>query len=123
MRLPQKDSLFLLDNAMPTFESIIKKHRRRHLEWIQDAEDRILRILRNAADEMEDVVKKHVGKGSLKEAHATALLEDLRRILGDVHTKYVNLLPVMLLGAAQIAADRESDFARELLVGFALEKA
>ncbi len=63
----------------------------------------------------------YAGAGSLQEKYLSALLADLHRTVDDLGANYRGLLPMFLLGAAQIAADREADSAQLVLKDIALQ--
>ena len=105
------------------YENVVRRARRTQISWTKTSVKRLDGILRNAAKETSDRLKAVTGKDSIEERYLAGLLSDLNKMLDNLKVHYSNLLQVSLLGAAQIAADREGNTATLALKDAALQAA
>ena len=105
------------------FSKIVKRHRRRQLTWTRSSVRRIDKLLKRSAAETAERLKVVVGTDSLQEKYLSALLSDLNRVIDNLSNDYRSMLPLFLVGVAQIAADREADTAQLVLEDIALQVA
>jgi len=106
-----------------TYEQIVKSHRTKRLLWDKRAVGRIDRILRTAAKDTLLKLKEIAGTGSISEIHKAALLNSLMSTLDTLQADYATLNELHLLGAGQIACDREAAIAGKLFTEADLEDA
>ncbi|MCE5200440.1 hypothetical protein LLG39_15845 [bacterium] len=106
---------------MPTFESIVKSHRRRQITWTKDSIERIDGILQRTAMDLVAKLRDIAGTGTIEEKYVSSLLTSFGGILDNLATDYNQLMDIHLLGSAQVAAAREAAIAGQLFSAADLE--
>lgn len=107
--------------ANSDFERAVKRARRKQLVWTNEASQRLDRILKSAANDVADQLKKHIGTGSIQERYLQGLLADLNRVIDNFRGDFSRLLSISLYGAAQIAIDGQVNIAQLVLDEIAMQ--
>jgi hypothetical protein len=109
--------------ASREFARIVTSSRQSQLVYTRQAIRRMDAIYRNAARDVSARLRAIAGTGSLQEAQQTALLSDLNRILDGLRDDYNGIFGIVLLGSAQIAADREASIIQTVMEQIVLDAA
>jgi hypothetical protein len=91
------------------YERVVRAARRKELTWNRASIRRMDKILRSAAKDVKTQLRAVIGTGKLSERYLSSLLSSLHDSIDGLMTEYRTILPLYLLGSAQIVIDREVD--------------